>query len=64
MNPSIDSNSIDVILMIAWSVWKNRNELRHGDGGMKQTPAEMCMKAISLLMENQAAQQSTLDSRQ
>ena len=50
--------------MIAWSVWKNRNEVRHGDGGRKQTLAEMCMKAISLLMEYQAAQESTLEFRQ
>ena len=30
MDPNNDSKLIDITLMVAWGIWKNRNEVRHG----------------------------------
>lgn len=49
MNPNNDSNLLDIILMISWCIWKNRNEERHG--GRKHIAAEMFETAIRLLDE-------------
>ncbi|KAL4600535.1 hypothetical protein ACB092_11G205800 [Castanea dentata] len=35
MNQDQDSNLLHMILMIAWGIWQNRNEIRHGE---KWTP--------------------------
>lgn len=55
MNPNNDSNLLDIILMIAWCICKNRNEERHG--GRKHIVAEMFETAIRLLDKYNAAQE-------
>ena len=37
LNQGIASSLMDMILMIAWSIWRNRNEVRHGGRNMSAT---------------------------
>lgn len=62
MNPNNGSNLLDIILMIAWCIWKNKNEVRHG--GRKHTAAEMFETAIRLLDEYNAAQEVPVQHRE
>ena len=50
-----DSNLMDMILMIAWGIWRNRNEVRHG--GRKLAAAEIYGTASRLRKEYVAAQE-------
>ena len=50
-----DSNLMDMILKIAWGIWKNRNEVRHG--GRKLAAAEIYGTASRLREEYVAAQE-------
>lgn len=51
---SNDSNLLEMILMIAWGIWKNRNEVRHG--GRRLIAVEIAHQARRLLEEFSAAQ--------
>ncbi|KAF3975410.1 hypothetical protein CMV_001341 [Castanea mollissima] len=53
MTQSNDSNLLEMILMIAWGIWKNRNEVRHG--GRRLTAAELAHQARRLLEDYSAA---------
>ena len=46
---------MDIILMIAWGIWKNRNEVRHG--GKKVTAAKIYRTASKLREEYMATQE-------
>lgn len=55
MNQSNASSLMDVILMIAWSIWRNKNEVRHG--GRNMSAAEIYGAATKLLHEYTLAQE-------
>ena len=46
---SNDSNLLEMILMIAWGIWKNRNEVRHG--GRRLIAMEIAHQTRRLLEE-------------
>ena len=46
---------MDMIVMIAWGIWKNRNEVRHG--GKKLAAAEIYGTASRLREEYMATQE-------
>lgn len=56
MDLNKESNLLDFVLMIAWSIWKNRNEVRHG--GRKLSVAAIYGLATRLLEEYSAVQES------
>ena len=49
---------LDIVLMIAWSIWRNRNEVRHG--GRKLTAAAIYGLATRLLEEYSTVQESPI----
>jgi len=55
LNQGTASILMDMILMIAWSIWRNRNEVRHG--GKKMSAAEIYGVAAKLLHEYTLAQE-------
>ncbi|KAL0011468.1 hypothetical protein SO802_006576 [Lithocarpus litseifolius] len=58
MTQSNDSNLLEMILMIAWGIWKNCNEVRHG--GRRFITAEIAHQAKKLLEDFSAAQEAAL----
>ena len=55
LNQGTASSLMDMILMIAWSIWHNRNEVRHG--GKNMSAAEIYGMAAKLLHEYTIAQE-------
>ena len=55
LNQGNSSCLLDMILMIAWSIWRNRNEVRHG--GKNMTAAEIYGRAAKVLHEYTMAQE-------
>ena len=56
MDLNKDSNMLDMVLMIAWSIWRNMNEVQHG--GRKLIAAAIYGLATRLLEEYYAAQET------
>ena len=55
MNQGNASSLMDMILMIAWSIWRNRNEVRHG--GRNMSAAEIYGMTNRLLQEYTVTQE-------
>ena len=49
LNQGTASSLMDMILMIAWSIWRNRNEVKHG--GKNMSAAKIYGMAAKLLHE-------------
>ncbi|XP_030964774.1 uncharacterized protein LOC115986052 [Quercus lobata] len=56
MNQDQDSNLMHMILMIAWSLWRNRNEKRYR--GKNLVAAAIYRTAMTMLQENYSTQEN------
>ncbi|XP_075645698.1 uncharacterized protein LOC142616805 [Castanea sativa] len=56
MSQDQDSNLLHMILMIAWGIWRNRNEMRHG--GKILAATAIYGTAIAMLQEYYAGQEN------
>ena len=61
MNQDQDSNLMHMILMIAWSLWRNRNERRYG--GKNLAAAAIYGIAMTMLQEYYSAQEIVSQTR-
>ena len=57
MNESFDEEKVAMLVTIAWSMWSNQNEVRHG--GTRKMPKALVQWATHYLTEYSTATETT-----